>query len=324
LIPLDTAKWPKDYQKPEWKEESVAIIGSGASSIQTLPNMQPYVKHIDVYVRTPVWFIDIAGNDGMDKKYSREQQEDFRKDIKSLVKHAKELEDKINGPWSLFFNDSDIQKEAKKMLSARMAEFIKDERLLQGFTPEFAIGCRRVTPGRTLLALVNSCKLNFLGDPYMKAIQEDNVDVHFSAVQKITEDSVIDSEGEELKVDTIICATGFDVSYKPRFPIVGHNGVDLRERWKVCPESYLGLAIPEIPNFITFIGPTWPVENGSVMGPLGKVGDYAIKIIKKMQTDFIKSIVPKQDVTDAFNEHTQEFIKRTVWVSGCRSWYRSK
>lgn len=81
---------------------------------------------------------------------------------------------------------------------------------------------------------------NDIGDPYMKAIQEPNVDVHFSAVEEITEDSVIDSEGQERKVDTVICATGFDVSYRPRFPIIGQNGVDLREKWKKIPESYLG------------------------------------------------------------------------------------
>jgi len=68
----------------------------------------------------------------------------------------------------------------------------------------------------------------------------------------------------EREADTIVCATGFDVSYRPRFPIVGKNGVDLADKWKVCPESYLGLAIPDFPNFITFIGPTWPVEVSTV------------------------------------------------------------
>lgn len=158
----------------------------------------------------------------------------------------------------------------------------------------------------------------------MRAIQEPNVDVHFNAVNKITENSVVDTDGNEKKVDTIICATGFDVSYRPRFPIVGQNGVELGEKWKQCPESYLGLAVPDIPNFITFVGPTWPVENGSVMGPLGFVGEYAIKMIKKMQNEFIRSMTPKQDVTDLFNAHTQEFIKQTVWASDCRSWYRSE
>lgn len=85
---------------------------------------------------------------------------------------------------------------------------------------------------------------NDIGDPYMIAIQEPNVDVHFSAVEEITEDSVIDSEGQKCKVDTIICATGFDVSYRPRFPIIGQNGVDLREKWKTIPESYLGKSNP--------------------------------------------------------------------------------
>jgi hypothetical protein len=92
----------------------------------------------------------------------------------------------------------------------------------------------------------------------------------------------------------------------------------------VLPRSYLGLAVPDMPNFLTFIGPTWPVENGSVMGPLGYVGNYAIKMIKKMQNEFIKSITPKQEMTDLFNAHTQEFIKQTVWSGSCRSWYKSK
>lgn len=302
-----TAHWPKDYQKEQWKDESVAIIGSGASSIQTLPNMQPYVKHIDVYVRTAVWFISIAGNNGAGEVYTEEQRKEFRDDPKALLKHAKYLEDQINGIWDIFFTSSEGQKQAQKMFGDRMAEFIKDERLLKGFTPKFAIGCRRITPG----------------DPYMKAIQEPNVDVHFSAVNKITEDSVIDEEGNERKVDTIVCATGFDVSYKPRFPIVGQNGVELSAKWKSCPEGYLGITIPDIPNFITFIGPSWPVENGSVMGPLGVVGEYAIKVIKKMQNEFIRSFAPKQDITDAFNAHTQEFIKQTVWSTNCRSWYRN-
>ncbi|PMD27582.1 flavin-binding monooxygenase-like protein [Hyaloscypha hepaticicola] len=304
---VHTARWPKDYQKEQWKNESVAIIGSGASSIQTLPNMQPFVKHIDVYVRTAVWFISIAGNNGAGEVYTEEQRNRFRADTKELVKHAKHLETEINAIWDLFFTDSATQKAAQETFGKRMAEFIKDERLLKGFTPKFAIGCRRITPG----------------DPYMRAIQESNVDVHFSAVNKITEDSVIDTDGIEKKVDTIVCATGFDVSYKPRFPIVGQNGVELSEKWKLCPESYLGLAVPDMPNFLTFIGPTWPVENGSVMGPLSYVSNYAIKIIKKMQNEFIKSITPKEDITDLFNEHAQEFIKQSVWSGSCRAWYKN-
>ncbi|KAH8811635.1 flavin-binding monooxygenase-like protein [Xylogone sp. PMI_703] len=304
---IHTARWPKEYQEAQWKSESVAIIGSGASSIQTLPTMQPHGKHIDTFVRTPIWFVSIAGNDGNGVKYTEDEKREFRNNIPAMVKYAKHLETMVNSDWSLFMKNSPVQLEAQELFRTRMAEFIKDERLLKGFTPKFGIGCRRITPG----------------DPYMRAIQEPNVDVHFTHVVKITEDSVIDSDGNSFKPDTIVCATGFDVSYRPRFPIVGRNGVDLREKWKTSPESYLGLSVPDIPNFITFIGPTWPVENGSVIGPLGQVANYAVKMIKKMQAEFIDSFEPKQDVTDAFNEHTQELLKQTVWTDDCRAWYRN-
>lgn len=71
----------------------------------------------------------------------------------------------------------------------------------------------------------------------MEAIQKPNVDVHFTPVETVTEKGVVGADGVEREVDTIVCATGFDVSYRPRFPIVGQNGVDLADKWKVCPEG---------------------------------------------------------------------------------------
>ncbi|KAF2194076.1 FAD/NAD(P)-binding domain-containing protein [Zopfia rhizophila CBS 207.26] len=304
---IHTAYWPEDYQKEKWKNDRVAVIGSGASSIQTVPNMQPHVKHLDIFVRTGVWFVQIANNFGQNKEYTQEEKDEFRNDPKKLLAHAKDIEGQVNGLWELFYTGSEAQKGAQEMFKARMREHLKDERLLKGFTPTWEIGCRRVTPG----------------DPYMEAIQKENVDVHFTAVNKITEDGVVGQDGIERKVDTIVCATGFDVTYKPRFPVIGKNGVDLYEKWKETPESYLGLGCPDMPNWLMFIGPTWPVENGSVTGPLLSVSEYAIQIIKKMQRDHIKSWVPRQDITDHFNEHAQEWIKHTVWKDACRSWYRN-
>jgi cation diffusion facilitator CzcD-associated flavoprotein CzcO len=242
---VHTARWPKDYQEKEWANDRIAVIGSGASSIQTVPTMQKHAKHLDVFVRTGVWFVSLASNTGQNKEYSQEERDKFRHDPKALVIHAKYIEDQVNGLWGAFYEGSESQKMAKEMFQARMAEWIKDERLLKGFTPEFGVGCRRITPG----------------DPYMLAIQEENVDVHFTPVVSCTEDGVVGEDGVERKVDTIVCATGFDVSYRPRFPIVGKDGVDLAEKWKVCPEAYLGVCIPDMPNLVTFIGPTWPVES---------------------------------------------------------------
>ncbi|KPI37674.1 putative sterigmatocystin biosynthesis monooxygenase stcW [Cyphellophora attinorum] len=303
---VHTARWPTDYQSEQWKSDRVAVIGSGASSIQTVPTMQPHAQHLDVFVRTPVWFVQIANNFGANHAYTDDQRQSYR-DPHQIVEHAKSIEDQVNGLWGTFFKNASAQKEGQKALKARMAEFLKDERLLEGFTPSWGIGCRRVTPG----------------DPYMEAIQKPNVDVHFTAVEKITPKGVVGADGVERECDTIVCATGFDVSYRPRFPIVGQNGVQLADKWKECPEGYMGLGIPDFPNFLTFIGPNWPVENGSVMGPLMYVSYYALQMIRKLQTEYVKSATPKQDITDEFNAHCQEWVRHTVWTEECRSWYKN-
>jgi hypothetical protein len=156
-----------------------------------------------------------------------------------------------------------------------------------------------------------------------RAIQNDNVDVHFTPVTKITENGVIGEDCIERQCDTIVCATGFDVSYRPRFPILGQNGVDLADKWKICPEGYMGITIPGFPNFFTFIGPSWPVENGAVVGPLAQVAQYTIQMIQKIQSEYISSISPRQDITDEFNAHCQEWVRHTVWQDDCRSWYKN-
>ncbi|KAK6216043.1 hypothetical protein LQW54_003817 [Pestalotiopsis sp. IQ-011] len=237
---IHTAAWDRDYQKEQWKGQKVAVIGSGASSVQTVPTMQPHVEHMDIFVRTGVWFAQIANNYGQNHEYSREDKQKFR-DPAEQAAHAKNIEDQINGLADVFYSSSETQQAAQDFCRNWMADHIKDERLLQGFTPKFEAGCRRLTPG----------------DPYMAAITKENVDVHFTAAQRITADGVMGADGIERKVDTIIFATGFDVSYRPRFPIIGRNGVSLSEKWANQPEAYLGLAVPDIPNYLMFIGPTW-------------------------------------------------------------------
>ena len=138
---VHTAIWPEEYQEEEWKNDRVAVIGSGASSIQTVPKMQPHAKHLDIFVRTGVWFVQIANNYGQNKEYSPEERDEFRRDPKKLLAHAKDIENQVNGLWGAFYTGSEAQKGAQQLFRERMKEFIKDERLLQGFTPKFEVGC---------------------------------------------------------------------------------------------------------------------------------------------------------------------------------------
>lgn len=106
---VHTAYCPKDYQKEQWKNDGVAVIGSGASPIQTVPNMQPYVKHMDVFVRSGVWFVQIANGFSANKEYTEEERNAFRNDPKILVAHARDIEGQVNGIWGVFYSGSEMQ-----------------------------------------------------------------------------------------------------------------------------------------------------------------------------------------------------------------------
>ena len=217
------------------------MIGSGASSIQIVPSLQPHVKSLDVFIRTGVWFANFLDEYAQDYEYSKEQREAFRNDPQMMLSHVKKLGTACDDIIKMMYIGGEEQKAGRNAFETRMSQYIRDPRLLQGFTPKWAVGCRRVTPG----------------DKYMESIQKENVNVHFTAAARCTPDGIVGVDGIERKCDTIVCATGFDVSFRPRFPIIGRNGTNLRDKWADMPQSYLGLAVPDMPNFFMFAGPTW-------------------------------------------------------------------
>ena len=239
-----------------------------------------------------------------------DRRQEFKTDTDALINYAKEIEGKLNTAMGIkaMMTSSAESKIVRDYFQKRMREHLHRDEIYEQLLPSFSPGCRRLTPG----------------NPYMRAIQEHNVTLHRCAVSQVTPNSVIGSDGTEVEVDTIICATGFDVSYKPMFPVTGRNGVSLQKKWAVIPEGYMGLAVPDMPNYFVFQGPTFPVSNGSVMGPLQSVAEYIVQVVQKLQTDHLHSIVPKQDITDAFNEHAQTWIQGTCWAEkSCRSWYKN-
>ncbi|RSL66611.1 hypothetical protein CEP51_012797 [Fusarium floridanum] len=305
----DRQQW-SEYSKDKWANEKVVVIGSGASSIQTVPGMQPYTKQIEVFVRTPAWFF--AGKpegEGRPQgyKYTEEERARFINDREAMLRHSKGNENNGMMLHHLMVKHNPLHLKGRQAITERTREWIKDDYLYEHLLPKFSVGCRRVAPG----------------DAYMLAVQKPNVNLHFCGVSKITEDGAVSDDGKLVTCDTIICATGFDVSYRPPFPLIGLDGVDLRKRWESIPASYFGVMAPAIPNYLMYLGPNSPVENGSIMGLLEAIVAYSIKCIRKMQTDNIKYFVPKQQVIDEFNDHTQSWFKGTVWEEDCNAWYKN-
>lgn len=130
-----------------------------------------------------------------------------------------------------------------------------DPDLCAKLIPNWELGCRRATPG----------------DGYLEALCAENAGVNNTPILRFTE-SGIQTANEHTEFDIIVCATGFDVSYRPPWTVQGRNGHQLHHAWSDSPEAYFGIAAPNTPNYFIFIGPNSP----GIFPPLftGKVDDY--------------------------------------------------
>ncbi len=145
-----------------------------------------------------------------------------------------------------------------------------DPRLIEKLVPDFPVGCRRITPS----------------DGYLHAIQQPNAGFDFSPIVKITEKGIETAEGVE-EFDLIICATGFDSSFRPHWDVFGRNGVPLSEKWVNEPEGYLGICAPDMPNYFMSVGPNSPVGHGDSPAVMEWAAQYILRWCKKIATEDI-------------------------------------
>lgn len=182
-----------------------------------------------------------------------------------------------------------------------------DPRLVDRIIPkDFNVGCRRPTPG----------------NGYLEALVGEKTITFTETIGCITPNGFKDQEGNEYEVDVIVCATGFDTSYRPQFPVIGLNGTVLQERWSGVPESYLGVAAPQMPNYFMFTGPFTPVAQGAILPIITHMSNYFVQMIRKMCTQHIRRVSPREHVIAQFMEHCKTYLGRTCWVDPCASWFK--
>jgi hypothetical protein len=124
-------------------------------------------------------------------------------------------------------------------------------------------------------------------------------------------------------LDILVCATGFDSSFCPRFPIVGRNGVNLAAQWAEEPRNYLSLAVHNFPNYFMFLGPNCPIGSGPIMVCIEAACEYMANFMNRWQKEDIKFFDPSEEAINDFMEQKDLFMDMTVWKSGCRSWWRN-
>lgn len=204
-----------------------------------------------------------------------------------------------------------------------------NERFCKALIPDYPLGCRRMTPA----------------SGYLQSLQAPNVELYEDEIARIVEGGIELRNGELVEVDAIMCATGFDTSFVPCFPIFGRHGNVQDTMAQGAPRSYMSCALPGVPNYfselsflsmgtssiassfpdtttIAFFGPNAPIGHGSVFTLSEHIAKYVAGIIRKCQTEGIKALAPAQAAVDDYSEHIANFMPRTTWSSPCRSWFK--
>ncbi|KFZ18083.1 hypothetical protein V502_04312 [Pseudogymnoascus sp. VKM F-4520 (FW-2644)] len=215
---------------------------------------------------------------------SEEERAHFGADPDFFLRYRKAIEGYFNSGWKTFYKGSAAQAEAQAGTLAHCQEIFHDETLRNFMTPIFWFF------------------------PF--------------GVTKMNEDGIVHLDGTVNKYDAIVCATGFDTSFTPRFPIHGRNGHELMEDFSKSPEAYLGLAVHGYPNFFMFSGPISPVGNGSAFPGAEGTAEYIAQFLKKFYKERIRTFEIKQKPQDDFNDWVQAKMSKMVWTDNCDSWYK--
>ncbi|KAK2762350.1 hypothetical protein FQN54_001360 [Arachnomyces sp. PD_36] len=296
----------------ELEGRRVAVIGTGSSGIQVTATIASQVSKLYTWIRSPTWVTagfaqSHAGPNGENFAYTAEQKKAFRENPLEYLNYSKEIENELNQRFKFILNGTPEALGAREFSTKQMKEKLNNRQdLIDRLIPTtFGIGCRRPTPG----------------NGFLEALTLPNVQTFAEEMRRITPRGFIDHEGTEHEVDVIICATGFDTTWVPSFPIVAH-GKNVQDTLREKPLSYLSIGLPDIPNYWMGIGPYGPLGHGSFVPIVELVYSNIITVLKRMQKENIKSLTPRREVCDAFAEHANLFLKRTAWASKCRSWFK--
>ncbi|TFK71445.1 FAD/NAD(P)-binding domain-containing protein [Pluteus cervinus] len=296
---LHTAAWDTET---DLKEKRVGLIGNGSSGIQILPSIQPEAKTVKTFIRRPTWIMPIQGLE--QRLYTDEEKAIFENKPGALLELRKKQETTLNGLFPMMIRDSEVQRKTLAHMSGQMRERLPSE-LHEKLIPTYSIGCRRITPG--------------VG--YLESLNAKNVEIVYGNIDRITETGIVGEDGRSHELDILICATGFNTSYRPRFPVIGKYGKNLADEWAQEPKSYFGLAAAHFPNYFMIAGPNSPVTNGPLLSAIEAQMDYILKFVNRWQTENIHSFAPTEEAIQDLIDFKDEFMKKTVWVDDCNGWY---
>jgi cation diffusion facilitator CzcD-associated flavoprotein CzcO len=293
-----TARWRHDY---DLTGKRVAVIGTGASAIQVVPQIQPLVEHLFLFQRTPSWIVPRA-----DHPIAKWKHRLYR--IFPLAQHLT----RIKLYWQhevlalgLVYR-ANIMQAVRKLALQHLQRQVPDPVLRAKLTPHYAMGCKRI----------------LVSDDFYPALTCPGVEVITDRIREIKAHSIVTEDGRAREVDAIICATGFhvtDIQMPTR--VQGRAGQSLADRWRQGATAYLGTTVSGFPNMFLLIGPNTGLGHNSMVFMIESQINYILDCLHIMHKRKLQAVEVQGEVQQAFEQEIQRKMQKTVWTSGCASWY---
>lgn len=296
-----SARWRHDV---DLTGKRVAVIGTGASAIQFVPQIAPRAGTLSLFQRTPPWILpkpDRAISEGERRAFER---------VPALQR--------LHRLWIYWYLEARvfpftihpgimkwIQREALRYLERS----VPDPALRARLTPDYTIGCKRV----------------LISNDYYPALLRVGVELVTDPIERVTPAGVVTRDGRERAADVLILGTGFQASERlAPFPLTGRGGRDLTGSSPDGPEAFLGTVVSGFPNLFWLVGPNTGLGHSSMIYMIEAQVAFAMRCVRALKERRLRFMDLRPQVQAEFNQRLQERLARTVWASGCTSWYRTR
>ncbi|GED97413.1 flavin-containing monooxygenase [Gordonia crocea] len=298
---VHSAQWNHDY---DYDGKRIAVIGTGASAIQIVPQIAKIAGHLDVYQRTAPWIVPRT-----ERPYTTAEHLAFRflpgyqKLSRGLIYSGAEAV-----AFGMTYAPSAL-KPVEMICKANIARGISDRELRRAVTPDYRVGCKRILKS----------------NDWYPALDRDNVDLVTDSITSINERGIVTADGTEREVDVIVVATGFHVTDSPVFDhIAGVGGRTLADVWaERGMQGYKGSFIHGFPNMMLMVGPSTGLGHTSMVYMIESQLNYLVSYLKTVRAQSITRTDVRLDAQDGYNDFIQRRLRRSVWLGGgCASWYQ--
>jgi cation diffusion facilitator CzcD-associated flavoprotein CzcO len=291
-----SAEW--DHQH-DLTGERVAVLGTGASAIQFVPQIAPRTATLSVFQRSAPYVLAKP-----DREYTARAKKAFAR-VPGLLRLSREGNYFSNELRSLGFNTEPRLLFAHRARYRRhLRETVADPVLREKLTPTDPMGCKRI----------------LMSDDWYEALQLPQVEVVTDHIVEVRPHSIVTADGTERDVDTIVLGTGFAATeFLMPMRITGRGGVDLHEQWKGGARAYLGTVVPGFPNLFVLYGPNTNLGHNSILVMLEAQIGWVVQAVRAIGRRRVLAV--RQDVAETFDAWVQERVGHTVFAGGCRSWY---